>query len=182
MKNGINTGQFHVKTGFLGNGRRNIISTSVNTKTGSHKYGNGRTKIENGTGRNRNISVCFQPYSYVLTILTVLKSRLCSILLFLSTFKSTSLCKLLFWKNSIYMYIYSQNHKYGCKHTTALAWKVKNTSYPIMQIRLNITQLHISSRVLIQLENFIQLDAHQHLHTIEQDPSGARDLLYYRHW
>jgi len=80
------------------------------------------------------------------------------------------------------MYIYSQNHKYGCKHTTALAWKVKNTSYPIMQIRLNITQLHMSSRVLIQLENFIQLDAHQHLHTIEQDPSGARDLLYYRHW
>ena len=43
-------GQFHVKTGFLGNGRRNLISTSVNTETESHKYGNGQTKIENGTG------------------------------------------------------------------------------------------------------------------------------------
>ena len=61
MKNGINTGQFHVKTGFLGNGRRNLISTSVNTETGSHKYENGRTKIENGTGWNGNISVRFQP-------------------------------------------------------------------------------------------------------------------------
>ena len=63
MKNGINTGQFHVKTGFLGNGRRNLISTSVNTETESHKYGNGRTKIENGTGRNGNISIRFQPYT-----------------------------------------------------------------------------------------------------------------------
>ena len=62
MKNRINTGQFYVKTGFLGNGRRNLISTPVNTKMRSHKYGNGRTKIENGTGRNRNISVRFQPY------------------------------------------------------------------------------------------------------------------------
>ena len=54
MKNEINTGQFHVKTGFLGNGRRNLISTSVNTKTGSHKYENGQTKIKKieriGTG------------------------------------------------------------------------------------------------------------------------------------
>ena len=62
MKNGINTGQFHVKTGFLGNGRRNFISTSVNIEMGSHKYGNGRTKIKNRTGRNGNISVRFQPY------------------------------------------------------------------------------------------------------------------------
>ena len=61
MKNGINTGQIHVKTGFLGNGRRNLIFTSVNTETESHKYGNGRTKIENETGRNGNISICFQP-------------------------------------------------------------------------------------------------------------------------
>ena len=50
MKNEINTDQFHVKTGFLGNGQRNLISTSVNTETGSHKYGNGQTKIENGNG------------------------------------------------------------------------------------------------------------------------------------
>ena len=62
MKNKINTDQFHVKTGFLGNGQRNLISTSVNTETGSHKYRNGRTKIENGTGRNGNIFVRFQPY------------------------------------------------------------------------------------------------------------------------
>ena len=68
MKNGINTSKFHVKTGFLGNGRRNLISTSVNIETGSHKYGNRRTKIENGTGRNENISVRFQPYLLVLTI------------------------------------------------------------------------------------------------------------------
>ena len=61
MKNGINMGQFHVKTGFLGNGRRNLISTSVNTETGSYKYENGRIKIENGTSRNGNISVGFQP-------------------------------------------------------------------------------------------------------------------------
>ena len=67
MKNGINTGQFHVKTGFLGNGRRNLISTFVNTETGSHKYKNGQTKIENGTGRNRNISVRFQPYAWTWT-------------------------------------------------------------------------------------------------------------------
>ena len=60
MKNGINTGQFHVKTGFLGNGRKNLISTSVNTETGSHKYENGRTKIENETGWYGNISVRFQ--------------------------------------------------------------------------------------------------------------------------
>ena len=31
---------------------------------GYHKYGNGRTKIENGTGRNENISVHFQPYPW----------------------------------------------------------------------------------------------------------------------
>jgi len=59
MKNGINMGQFHVKTGFLGNGRRNFIFTPVNTETGSHKYGNGRTKIENRTGRNGNIFIRF---------------------------------------------------------------------------------------------------------------------------
>ena len=40
MKNGINTGQFHVKTGFLGNERRNLISIFVNTETVSHKYRN----------------------------------------------------------------------------------------------------------------------------------------------
>ena len=62
MKNEINTGQFHVKTGFLINGWRNLISTFVNTKTESHKYENGRTKIENRTDRNGNISVRFQPY------------------------------------------------------------------------------------------------------------------------
>lgn len=73
------------------------------------------------------------------TFLTVHKSRLCSILLFLSAFKSTSLCILLFWKNSNYMYMRSQNHEYGYKHTTALAWKATDTSYPIMQIRLSIT-------------------------------------------
>ena len=60
MKNGINTGQFHVKTGFLGNGRRNLISTSVNTETGSYKYENRRTKIENGTSQSENISISFQ--------------------------------------------------------------------------------------------------------------------------
>ena len=62
MKNGINTDQFHVKTELLGNGRRNLISTSINTKTESHKYENRQTKIENRTDRNRNISVRFQPY------------------------------------------------------------------------------------------------------------------------
>jgi len=61
MKNRINMGQFHVKTGFLGNRRRNLISTSVNTETGSHKYGNERTKIENGTGREY-----FRPLSTLL--------------------------------------------------------------------------------------------------------------------
>ena len=66
MKNGINMGQFHVKTGFLGNGRRNLIFTPVNTETGSHKYENRRTKIEKQTDRNGNISVRFQPYSTLL--------------------------------------------------------------------------------------------------------------------
>ena len=61
MKNGINTGQFHVKTWFLGNGQRNLISTSVNTETESHKYENRWTKIENETNRNKNIPVLFQP-------------------------------------------------------------------------------------------------------------------------
>ena len=61
MKNRINTDQFHVKIGFLGNGWKNLISTSVNTETESHKYENGQTKIENGTDRNWNISVRFQP-------------------------------------------------------------------------------------------------------------------------
>jgi len=42
-------------------------------------------------------------------------------------------------KNSNYMYMCSQNHEYGYKHTTALAWKATDTSYPIMQIRLSIT-------------------------------------------
>ena len=60
MKNEINTGQFHIKTRFLENGLRNIISTSVNTETGSHKYRSERTKIKNGTDRNGNISVRFQ--------------------------------------------------------------------------------------------------------------------------
>ena len=65
MKNEINTDQFHVKTGLLGNGQRNLISTSVNTIMGSHKYRNGRTKIKNETGQNGNISVRFQPYQGV---------------------------------------------------------------------------------------------------------------------
>ena len=50
MKNRINTDQFHVKTGFLGNGRRNGIP-QIQKRT---------EKIENGTGRNGNISVPFQ--------------------------------------------------------------------------------------------------------------------------
>ena len=62
MKNEINTGQFHGKTGFLGNGRKNLISTPVNTKIRSHKYKNRQTKIENETDRNGNISIRFQPY------------------------------------------------------------------------------------------------------------------------
>jgi len=59
MKNGINTDQFHVKTGFLGKGRRNLISISINTETEFHKYKNGRIKIKNKTDQNRNISVRF---------------------------------------------------------------------------------------------------------------------------
>ena len=48
MKNEINTGQFHVKMGFLGNGQRNFISTSVSIffdgngiRFGKYEYGNG---------------------------------------------------------------------------------------------------------------------------------------------
>ena len=63
MKNGINTGQFHVKTGFLGNGRRKLISTSVNTETGSHKYGNRQTKIKN---KKRSEQEYFRPFSTLL--------------------------------------------------------------------------------------------------------------------
>ena len=73
MKNGINTGQFYIKTEFLENGRRNLIFTFVNIEIESHKYKYGkieshiyrneRTKIKIETGRNGNISVRFQPKS-----------------------------------------------------------------------------------------------------------------------
>ena len=68
MKNKINTGQFHVKTGFFGNGRRNLISTSVNTETGSHKYENGRTKNRKRNGSEREY---FRPFSTLLRAVTV---------------------------------------------------------------------------------------------------------------
>jgi hypothetical protein len=60
MKDGINTGQFRVKTGSRENGRKNSSPISVNTETGPHEYGNERTKVKNGTGRNENFSVRFQ--------------------------------------------------------------------------------------------------------------------------
>jgi hypothetical protein len=50
MKNGINMGQFRVKTGSNINGWKNLSPISVNTETGPHKYGNERTKVKNGTG------------------------------------------------------------------------------------------------------------------------------------
>jgi hypothetical protein len=62
MKNGINTGQFRVKTESCGNGRKNPSPISVNTETGPRKYGNEQTKVENGTGQNMNLSVRFQRY------------------------------------------------------------------------------------------------------------------------
>jgi hypothetical protein len=52
-------GLFRIKTGLLGNERKTPFSTSANTKTGSHKYGNGRKPIENGTGRYGKNSVRF---------------------------------------------------------------------------------------------------------------------------
>jgi hypothetical protein len=55
-------GLFHIKTGLLGNRRKTPFSTSANTKTGSHKYGNGRENIENGTGLSVKNSVRFHPY------------------------------------------------------------------------------------------------------------------------
>jgi hypothetical protein len=55
--------QFRIKTGLCGNGRENFSPVSVNTETGSHKYGNGRNKIENRTGQNRIFSVRFQHYT-----------------------------------------------------------------------------------------------------------------------
>ena len=60
MKNRINTDQFHINTGFLGNRRRNLISTFVNTEIGSHKYENGRTKIKKQNGSEREY---FRPFS-----------------------------------------------------------------------------------------------------------------------
>jgi hypothetical protein len=62
MKNRINTGQFRVKTGSCGNGRKNPSPISVNTEMGPRKYGNKRTKVENGMGQNRKFSVRFQRY------------------------------------------------------------------------------------------------------------------------
>lgn len=35
-----------------GNGQKNPSPISLNTETGSLEYGNGRNKIENGTGQN----------------------------------------------------------------------------------------------------------------------------------
>ena len=61
MKNGINTGQFWIKTRSRENGRKNLFPVSVNTETGSHKYENRRKKVENGIGRNGIISGRFQP-------------------------------------------------------------------------------------------------------------------------
>jgi hypothetical protein len=62
MKKRINTGQFRVKTGSRGNGRKNPSPISINTETGPHKYGNERTKVKNRTGQNRNFFVRFQRY------------------------------------------------------------------------------------------------------------------------
>jgi hypothetical protein len=62
MKNGINTSQFRMKTGSRGNGRKTPSLISVNTETGPRKYGNERTKLKNGIGRNGNFSVRFQRY------------------------------------------------------------------------------------------------------------------------
>jgi hypothetical protein len=61
MKNGINTGQFWVKTGSRGNGRKNL-SHFRKYGNGTRKYGNERTKVENGTGQNMKFSVHFQRY------------------------------------------------------------------------------------------------------------------------
>jgi hypothetical protein len=55
-------GQFRVKTGSCGNGRKNSSPISVNTETGSRKYRSERTKVKNRTGRNGNFSVRFQRY------------------------------------------------------------------------------------------------------------------------
>jgi hypothetical protein len=62
MKNGTNTGQFWMKTGSYGNGRKIPSPVSVNAETEFHKYGNERNKIENETGRNSFFSVGFQRY------------------------------------------------------------------------------------------------------------------------
>jgi hypothetical protein len=64
MKNGINTGQFRVKTGSRGNGQKNPSPISVNTETKPRKYRNDWTKVEKGTGPNENFSVHFQRYQY----------------------------------------------------------------------------------------------------------------------
>jgi hypothetical protein len=58
-------GLFRIKTGLLGNERKTPFSTSANTKTGYHKYGNGGENIENGTGRYGKNSVRFHPYFYL---------------------------------------------------------------------------------------------------------------------
>lgn len=52
--------------GSLGNGRKNPSSISLNMETELHKYGNERTKVENGTGQNSNFFVRFQPYPWEL--------------------------------------------------------------------------------------------------------------------
>ena len=73
----MKTGQFHVKMEFLGNGRRNLISTSVNTETESHKYGNGRTKIENGTGIFPSV---FNPTHVQCSIFVLFQNKNCKLL------------------------------------------------------------------------------------------------------
>jgi len=59
MKNEINTDQLSIKTGSRRNGWRNFFPVSI---TGSHKYENGREKVENETGQNKKKFVRFQPY------------------------------------------------------------------------------------------------------------------------
>jgi hypothetical protein len=54
--------QFRVEMGSHGNGRKNPSPIFVNTETGPCKYGNERTKVKNGTGRNDIFSVRFQRY------------------------------------------------------------------------------------------------------------------------
>jgi hypothetical protein len=63
MKNGINTGQFQVKTGSRGNGRKNL-SHFRKYRNETRKYGNEWTKVENDTDHNGIFPVHFQGYMY----------------------------------------------------------------------------------------------------------------------